>query len=257
MLNETSQDFILGGRIQLFQPLEGYRVAIDPIFLAASILAQPGDSVLDVGAGVGAASLCLAHRVAGIRITGVEIQRSYVRLANYNVGVNKLNQHIEVVQGDLQNPPPKLAAASFSHVMANPPFIHPTKGSISSHLDKARANHEVDAALSQWIKFCLLMVRPRGTVTFIYRSDRLDELISHLAGKLGSLCIFPLWPKSGRCAKRIIVQGIRSIEGPLILSSGMVLHHDDGSYTDQANQILRDGLGLHLKQYHEPMKHLR
>ena len=56
----VSEDALLGGRVILRQPTEGYRVAIDPVLLAAAIPAGPGDMVLDVGSGVGAAALCLA-----------------------------------------------------------------------------------------------------------------------------------------------------------------------------------------------------
>ena len=244
-----TQDHILGGQIVLYQPADGYRIAIDPVFLAASIKAKAGETVLDVGAGVGAASLCLAKRVGQLRITGVEIQRPYVRLATHNIQANDFGNCIEIIQADLQHPPPRLAAASFSHIMANPPFIEATKGSISTQFGKARANHELDGSLAQWVRFCLLMVRPRGTVTFIYRADRLDELLANLVGKLGCLTIFPLWPKNGRRAKRVIVQGIRSIQGPLLLCNGMVLHNTDGSYTAHAQEILRYGHGLELHTF--------
>ena len=70
---ETSTDGILGGRILLEQPVNGYRTAIDPVLLA-SVRAGRGERVLDAGLGVGAASLCLAARLDGIDVVGVEIQ---------------------------------------------------------------------------------------------------------------------------------------------------------------------------------------
>ena len=36
-----TEDRLLGGRIQLRQPVDGYRAAIDPVFLAASVPAEP------------------------------------------------------------------------------------------------------------------------------------------------------------------------------------------------------------------------
>ena len=68
-----SEDALLGGRVRLRQPKTGYRVAIDPVLLAAAVPASLVDTVLDVGCGVGAASLCLAARVPGCRITGIEM----------------------------------------------------------------------------------------------------------------------------------------------------------------------------------------
>ncbi len=71
---ETSVDGLLDGRVRLRQPLAGYRAAIDPVFLAAAVPAEPSESLLDLGCGAGAAALCLLARVPGTRVTGLEIQ---------------------------------------------------------------------------------------------------------------------------------------------------------------------------------------
>ena len=68
-----SEDHLLGRKILLRQPKIGYRVAIDPIFLAASVQAEPRETILDVGAGVGAASLCLAVRCPNVKVIGIEL----------------------------------------------------------------------------------------------------------------------------------------------------------------------------------------
>ena len=128
---EFSEDFLLGGRVLVRQPTEGYRVAIDPIFLAASIEIEPNDTILDVGAGVGAASLCLATRALNVKVTGVELQRDYVRYAAENIKLNKLRERVEILHGDLLRPPPRLAAGTFSHVMTNPPYLDATRNNIS------------------------------------------------------------------------------------------------------------------------------
>ena len=74
MLDATTRDAFLGGRVVLRQPRDGYRAATDPVFLAAACPAKSGDHVLELGCGVGAAALCLAARVAGLQILGVERQ---------------------------------------------------------------------------------------------------------------------------------------------------------------------------------------
>ena len=66
-----SEDSLLGGRVRLRQPAAGYRVAIDPVLLAAAVPASAGERALDVGAGSAAAALCLGVRVAGVHVTGL------------------------------------------------------------------------------------------------------------------------------------------------------------------------------------------
>jgi hypothetical protein len=85
---ETTQDAFLGGRVQLLQPRKGYRAGLDPVLLAASVPAQAGDTVLELGCGVGAALFCLAARVPGLTLTGVELQADYADLARQNADLN-------------------------------------------------------------------------------------------------------------------------------------------------------------------------
>ena len=66
--DELSDDKFLCGRLRLFQPIKGYRAATDPVLLAAACPAKPGDSVLDLGCGAGAAALCLGLRVPGLAL---------------------------------------------------------------------------------------------------------------------------------------------------------------------------------------------
>jgi tRNA1(Val) A37 N6-methylase TrmN6 len=237
----VSEDAVLGGRVRLFQPVTGYRAAIDPVLLAASIQAGAGDKVLDVGCGVGAAALCLATRVAEVRVSGIEVQRDLVRLAMQNVGENAMTGRVDIMRGDLLAPPPRLAPGGFDHVMANPPFEAAGTGNVPPDASKAVASVEGEADLADWVSFCLRMVRRKGSVTFIHRADRLDELLAAMREGLGELAVFPLWPGiSGKAAKRVLVRGRKGVSGPLAMMPGLVLHGEGGAFTPEADVILRD-----------------
>ena len=83
-----------------------------------------------------------------------------------------------------------------------------------------------------------------GTLTAILRADRMGEALSEL-GEDG-VTIFPLWPRAGEAAKRIIVRAVKGSHAPLAIMPGLVLHEADGKYTRAANAILRDGAPLAL-----------
>ena len=140
--NAYTEDSLLGGKIMIRQPAQGYRVAIDPLLLAASISVEPGESVLDVGAGVGAAGLCLAARFPYSRIMGIERQKDLVRLATDNIRLNNLRERVEILHGDLKSPPPRLAAGSYSQVISNPPYFEMNSGRLSPVDSKALSNYE-------------------------------------------------------------------------------------------------------------------
>lgn len=242
----VTEDRLLGGRIRLRQPAAGYRAAIDPVFLAASVAAGPQQLVLDVGCGAGAAMLCLAARVPQCRIAGLEMERDLVRLAGDNAILNDMEARISVMIGDLLQPPPRLSPGAFDHVMANPPYHESGRGMPATTPGKEAATIEGEADLARWVRFCLAMVRAKGTVTFIHRADRIEALLAQIAGRAGEVVIFPLWPGEGRAASRILVRARKDVAAPARLAAGMVLHLPDGRFTEAADAVLREGQGLEL-----------
>ena len=70
---DVTEDAFLGGRLRLRQLKSGHRAGHDAMLLAAATPARRGDRVVDFGAGVGAAGLAVARRVAGIDLVLVEI----------------------------------------------------------------------------------------------------------------------------------------------------------------------------------------
>jgi tRNA1(Val) A37 N6-methylase TrmN6 len=242
--HDITQDYILGGRVSIRQPSTGYRVAIDPIFLASSINAVKGETILDVGAGVGSASLCLSLRIPGLKITGLEVQKSMVRLASENIAINNMRNSIEMLNGNLIAPPPRLAAGTFSHVMVNPPYLEETASKINYVNENKKISHLETVSFDMWARFCMLMVRPNGTITFIHSADKLDNILSIFLGKVGDISVYPLWPGNDDPAKRVIVRVRKNSQAPMKLLQGMKLHDSTGKYSRDAEHILRDGCGL-------------
>ncbi|MGC2413037.1 MAG: methyltransferase [Stellaceae bacterium] len=241
-----TEDTLLGGRVRLKQPVSGARVAIDSVFLAAAVPAEPLQLVLDVGCGSGAAALCLAARGAQCRVIGFELQRDLVRLTSENAALNGMSGRVSAIVGDLLQPPPRLSPGMFDHVMVNPPFIEEGRGTPAANPAKALAMIEGAANLADWVRFALAMVRGKGTVTFIHRADRIDGLLAHLTGRAGEITIFPLWPAAGRAASRILVRARKQVATPARLLPGLILHEPDGRFSPAAEAVLRGGAALEL-----------
>jgi len=246
MAEPLTDDRLLDGRVNLRQPATGFRAAIDSVLLAAAVSADAGDAVLDVGSGAGAAALCLAVRAEGAMVTGIDSDRTLVRLAADNAEATGVAARARFYLGDLASPPVRLSPASFDHVMANPPFAAEGSGRVPADPARARAMVEGEVRLAGWLDFCLKMVKSGGTVTVIQRADRLAEVLAGLSGRLGGLVVFPLWPGEGKPAKRVLVAGRKGSGAPLSLRPGLVLHRPDGSYTTEADAILRAGAALPL-----------
>ncbi len=242
--SDTTEDALLGGRIRLLQPRDGYRAAIDPVFLAAAVAAKPGERILDLGSGVGTAALCLLSRIPEVEITGLEIQSDLVELSRQNAAVNGLAARFEALQGDILSLPASLTPESFDHVICNPPYLASGAARPSPNPARTTANHEGDAELSDWIEAAVGLVHRKGSITFIHRADRIDTLIHGLTVPTGGLRIFPLWPKAGKAAKRVLLQSRKAVASPTVMASGLVLHEKDGQFTEAADAILRRGAAL-------------
>jgi tRNA1Val (adenine37-N6)-methyltransferase len=242
---ELSDDKFLCGRLRLLQPLLGYRAATDPVLLAASCAASPGDSVLDLGCGVGAAALCLGQRVPGLQLFGLELQAAYAELARRNADRNGIA--FAVHEGDLARMPAPLRR-DFDHVIANPPY-YPAAGSASPVPGRARAM-QVDTPLADWVAAATRRLRPGGCLTLICGADGLPQVLGALPPKLGSVGVLPLASREGRAALRVIINARKGGRGPFRLLAPLVIHagpaHDGDreSYTPAANAVLRDGADL-------------
>lgn len=243
---EVTDDAFLGGRLRLRQPAAGYRAAIDPVLLAAAVPAAPGERVADLGCGVAAAALCLLARVPDVVAGGLELQAPLVALAAENAGLNGFEDRLTVAVGDVAALPEDFAIGSFDHVMMNPPYLEPDSVRAPALALRRIATVEGAPALEAWLAQGTALLRPRGSLTVIHRADRLDRLLPAIAKGCGDLAVFPLWPRRGDSARRILVQGRKGAAGPLRLLPGLVLHEEGGAYTAAAEAVLRDAAAIVL-----------
>jgi tRNA1(Val) A37 N6-methylase TrmN6 len=236
-------DRLLGGRVVVEQPRRGYRIAVDPILLAAAVPARPGQRVLDLGTGVGAAALCLMARVPGLSVTGIEVDPDIAEIGRRNAARNG-RAEFDVVTAELRALPRGLVRHGYDHVMANPPYLD-RRGQPSPLVGRRRATSEDGAPLRRWLDAAGRMAKPRGTITVVHRADRLDDVLAAMAGVAGAAAILPICPEIGRPARRIVVSARCGTRGGVTLLPGLVLHAR-GRYTDAAEAVLRHAEALPL-----------
>lgn len=240
-MDEVTEDTVLGGRVRLFQARDGYRVAIDPVLAAAAVPAKPGQSILDVGSGTGAAGFCLASRVPGIVLTGLERDSAALALARRGAQANGIE--VDWVEGDVLSPPAPVLR-QFDHVISNPPYRSTERGQRSPNAARAAAHAIGDADFSAWIAFCAARVAGKGTLTLVLPAAELARAVAVLESRLAAVTVLPLWPKQGAEARRVVLQARRGGKAPSRLLPGLVLHEADGGWTEAALRVLRDAAPL-------------
>ena len=246
MKNTHSCDMLLGGKLVLRQPVKGFRVAIDPVFLAASVSANKGAKVLELGCGTGAAALCLASRVLSCRVTGIEIQRDISEIAKINVRDNGLMSRVSITWGDINNPPINIVRQCFDHVMVNPPFNAKGHGTLPTNYSREKSMVEDLTRIEPWVILSRKALKNKGTLNLIYNVENLEKALSVICQYFGHIKIFPLWPRRDMRSKgkRVIISAKKGSKAPLELMAGLVLHNDDGSFTKEAEAILRNAKAL-------------
>ena len=248
----TTEDAFLGGRLTVEQTLTGSRAGIDAVFLAAACPAKAGETVLELGAGSGVVALAIAARVEGVRVTGIEIDSELSALAARNAERNGLGDRAHFICGDVAAPLSRLIDArlkpdSFDHAVANPPFLSHGETRLPADEKLRRAHALRPGELEKWVRSLAAFVRPGGTATIVHRADALPDLLKHCAGRFGGLTVFPLFPREGETASRVLVQGIKGSRAALRLLPGMILHDEGHTFTSEAQAILRHGAGLDVR----------
>jgi tRNA1(Val) A37 N6-methylase TrmN6 len=238
---DSTLDGFLGGRLSIAQPKRGFRAGHDTVLLAASVPAADGSHVLEMGSGAGVASLCLAWRVPGARVTGIEIDPELVALANENAERNGMAERVRFECTDAAS---FRGHQMFDHVFFNPPF-HPASGQESPRPERDLAMRDTSNAIGDWTRIALELTRPGGTVTAILRADRAQEILAVRETK--GVVLFPLFPRAGEDPKRMIVQFQKGSPAPQRLANGLILHEQDGRNTQAAEAVLRHGAMLRLE----------
>ena len=229
---DHTEGTLLGGRVRYLQPATGYRTGIEPVLLAASVPARPGQRVVEAGCGAGAGLLCLSARVPGVIALGVELDPALAALARRNIGA-------EIVCADMLAGVPPAA-----HAFANPPW-HDAAGTPSADPARARAKVAVPTLLADWIAAMAAAVPRRGTVSVLVPAAQFGRAAAAArAAGLSALVLIPLWPRAGVAAKLVILRGIRGARGPDRVAAGLVLHEADGQFTPAAQAVLREGAAL-------------
>lgn len=234
---------VLGNRVSLLQVAGGFRTSMDSVMLAAACPAKIGQSVLDLGCGVGSVGLCIAERVPGITLVGIDIQADHIEIAKKNAALNGVSGNAEFIIADVRT----LEMESFDHVVCNPPYLESGTHIPSPSEAKARAmgHMEEDLNLKDWISCAFRHIKGQGSLTLIHSAGQTDDILYALYGRtggrrFGAVEIIPLWPHAGEAAKRVIIRAWKHKKSPSVIHPGIVMHDADGTYTQNANAILRE-----------------
>lgn len=239
--SDLTEDAFLGGQLRLKQKRSGHRAGHDAILLAAATPAEPGNRVVDLGAGVGTAGLALARRVGGIRLTLVEIDPELADLARANAAANGMAAEALVldVTGDAQAFAAKgLSPDSVDAVLMNPPFNDPVRHRGSPDQARQSAHVATGETLQGWVHAARRILKSGGSLTLIWRADGLADVLAALSRGFGSLAVLPVHGEAGRPAIRVLVRAIKGGRAPTRILPGLMLNDEPTLPKKEVEEIL-------------------
>jgi tRNA1(Val) A37 N6-methylase TrmN6 len=238
---QISEDAFLGGQLRLRQPKSGHRAGHDAMLLAAATPARSCDRVVDFGAGVGAAGLALAKRVAGIALVLVEIDPALAGLARANAASNALAAQVVVL--DVTSEAGAFAAAgltpdSVDVVLMNPPFNDPLRHRASPDRAREIAHMASPATLENWIHAARRILKSGGVLSLVWRADGIGEVLDALDRGFGSLGILPVHADEATPAIRVLVRATKGGKAPTQIHSAVMLNDESALHNKRLQAML-------------------
>lgn len=224
--------------LQLIQKQEGFRFGIDAVLLANFADVRRGGKVIDLGTGTGIISILLAGKTQAGSITGLEIQQEMAEMATRSVTLNKLDDRVKIVRGDIKNAVKEFGASSFDVVVTNPPYINKGCGLLNPLGAKAVSRHEILCTLEDVIAVSGKLLAPGGQLAMVHRPERLVDIFCLMR----SNSIEPKYtrfvhPYPGKAPNLVLVKGTRSGNRQMKVLDPLYVYNPDGSYSDEINKI--------------------
>ncbi len=175
MLSDESVEDLMLDNLNIIQKKEGFRFGTDAVILSLFVKINGNKKVLDLGTGTGIIPILLSYKNKKSVFTGLELQTEIADMALRSVKMNKIEDRINIVCGDIKNVPNLFEKASFDIVVSNPPYKKAGTGIKNINKSNALARHEIACNLEDVIKAAADMLVPGGSFYMINRPERLAD----------------------------------------------------------------------------------
>lgn len=235
--NERLDDLQRNG-LKIIQRTDGFCFGMDAVLLSGFAAARSGERVLDLGTGTGIIPLLLSAKTDGEHFTGLEIQEEIARMAARSVALNRLEEKIEIVQGDIKEASRIFGAASFDVVTTNPPYMNDAHGLKNPTEVKAISRHEVLCTLEDVVREGAKVLKPGGRMYMVHRPHRLIEIFGTMTKyKLEPKRMKLVHPFADKEANMVLIEAVRGGGAWMKVEAPIVVYKEPGVYTDEIYSI--------------------
>lgn len=211
---------------------------MDAVLLSGFAKVNSGEKVLDLGTGTGIIPILLEAKTSGFHFTGLEIQKDSADMARRSLIFNKLEDKIDIVDGDIKEASKIFGMASFDVVTSNPPYMNHSHGIINPQAAKAIARHEILCTLEDVVRETARVLKPNGRFYMVHRPFRLVEIINICSFyKLEAKRMRLVYPYLNKEPNMVLIECVKGGGRNLIVEAPLIVYKEPGNYTDEILEI--------------------
>lgn len=223
---------------KIIQDPDRFCFGMDAVLLSGFARAREGDKVLDLGTGTGIIPILLTAKTMAEHITGLEIQPDSADMASRSVKLNKLEDKIKIVTGDIKEAVSLFGAASFDVVTCNPPYMTEHHGLTNPEAPKAIARHELLCTLEDVIRQSSKLLKPGGSFYMVHRPFRLADIMVLLRQyRLEPKRMKLVYPFVDKEPNMVLLQANRGGGARMTVEKPLIVYQEPGVYTDEIYDI--------------------
>lgn len=218
----------------IIQNPEKFCFGMDAVLLSGFARIKKGETVLDIGTGTGILPILLAAKTEGRSFTGLEIQAESADMARRSVSLNKMQDRIDIVTGDIREADAIFGAASYDVVVTNPPYMNEKHGIVNPDAPKAIARHEIMCSLEDVVGQAARLLKVNGRLYMVHRPFRLVDIIELMVKyRLEPKRLRMVYPYAGKEPSMVLIEGVKGGRRRLAVEKPLIIYNDDMEYTEE------------------------
>lgn len=228
--------------LKIVQNPKWFSFSLDSVLLADFVKVKDNMKIIDFCTGNAPIPLFLSIKTNS-KIIGVELQREVFSLAKESVSINNLDGQIELINDDVNNLIKKYETDIFDLITCNPPYFKVSSNvNINENKVKAIARHELKLKLSDVFECAKKVLKNNGKIAMVHRTERLVDIIVLMRNaNIEPKRIKFIYPFKNSESNLVLIEGAKNGKPGLKLERNLIVHEDNGDYTDEVKMIFNGG----------------
>lgn len=223
---------------KIIQNTKKFCFGMDAVLLSGFAKVLPGENMLDLGTGTGIIPILLEAKTQGRHFTGLEIQEESADMAARSVAMNRLEDKVDIVIGDIKEASAIFGLASFDVVTSNPPYMNHNHGIVNPGEAKAIARHEILCSLEDVVREASRVLKPNGRFYLVHRPFRLVEIMRTLTDyKLEPKRMKLVYPYVDKEPNMVLIECIKGAKSMIKVEAPLIVYKEQNIYTDEIYDI--------------------